>query len=155
MFFSFPDGCDSIAVDQQNFEVEFVDPKGVMWFRAPETFASKILGLGMGFHALAPGDIPEGCELDDKAVYAGNFGKEIGDQAVKIAVLSDEVRLANEASQRATNELRQVESQVLVLSAKNKDLEEENEKLKARLDEFESAQQTREALSTIDLKVKK
>lgn len=149
MFFSFPEGCDHISVEQQNFDPEFTDKRGVNWFRAPEHFAPRILNLGLGFHALRPGDKPEGCELDDNAVFAPTAAREIGDQAIKIASISDELRLANEQSQRAMTQMQQMDSQVQFLSARNKDLEEENEKLRERLEELESPTQTAEAFANI------
>jgi hypothetical protein len=148
MFFAFPNGIHEIAIEQQNFKPEFVGDDGREWFRAPNHFAQKILNLNMAFGSLPPGIIPVGCELaDDGQFNHGGAEAVAANQERLILSLREETRLANEETVKLTAQLRQVESLQTFSAARIKDLETENGKLKARLDEFEGENETREAMA--------
>lgn len=61
MWFSFPEGSDSITVERQPFPAEITDSKGRSYFRAPDHFAPRILEIP-GFSACNPPDGSEGLE---------------------------------------------------------------------------------------------
>lgn len=146
MWFMFPEGTESCSVEQQNFTSEFRDDEGRDWFQAPDHFAPKLLDMNLGFGSLPPGRRPEGCEIDDLLPTFGQASQQIGEQAQTISSLRAELILANESIQRLQSQQRQAESECTILRQANKGLESENATLKARLDEFESEQDTRDAL---------
>ena len=62
MWFQYPKGTTAISVNLHEYGVDFRDPDGVEYFRAPEHFAPTILGLP-GFRQVgapkgAPPDLP-------------------------------------------------------------------------------------------------
>ncbi len=59
LWFQFPEGCTSISVNQQLFEVEYIDRKGVGYFRAPELYKNTILGLGSFVEQIPKVDLKE------------------------------------------------------------------------------------------------
>lgn len=147
MWFSFPPGSSGCSIQSQNFTSEFTDAEGRDWFRAPDHFAPKILGMGLGYKSLSIGSRPDGCDVDDLAPTFGVIGAQIGEQAQVIENLKEELRLANETIQKLQAQQIQSHTQVQILSAKSADFEKENNDLRARLADFEDEQQTREALA--------
>jgi len=153
MWFRFPEGTESCAIEQQSFTSEFRDTIGRDWFRAPDHFAPAILGMGVKglndttYESLPVGEKPKGCEIDDLTPTFGAIGAQIGEQAQVIASLRGELTLANETIQKITVQQRQAESEVMIMRPAMAALEKENANLKARIGDFESEQETREALA--------
>jgi hypothetical protein len=72
MWFSFPDGTESITVQHQAFTAEVTDAKGKMFFRAPDHFSPLILSI-KGFNMEHPPetsleDLPKDDPLRDSAI---------------------------------------------------------------------------------------
>ena len=147
MWFSFPDGTSGCSIEGQNFSAEFQDKEKREWFRAPDHFAPKILGMGIGYSSLAPGVKPDGCDVDDLTPTFGAIGAQIGEQAQVIASLKGELMLANESLQKLAAQQRQAESEVAMLRAANTGFEKTSNDLRARIGDFESEQETRDALA--------
>ena len=72
MWFSFPQGAESITVEHQTFSTELTY-EGKRYFRAPDHFAPRILAIG-GFAIVrdlpadAPEDLPKADPLRDNAI---------------------------------------------------------------------------------------
>lgn len=87
MWFRFPEGCDRISVERQQFTTEVSDENGRAYFRAPDHFAPIILSI-RGFSLAsdlpegAPPDLPQADPLRDGAI--SQLTKE--QEALKIEV---------------------------------------------------------------------
>lgn len=130
MWFRFPEGCERISVQLQEFTVEVKDKDGRGCFRAPAHFAPIILGQ-KGFSQLtdipagAPEDLPAQDPLRDGAIH---------DLSGKVTTLEGRVSdlVSDLASKDAALKAMIVERDTLVvrcqaLQAKLDELEDEDE----------------------------
>jgi hypothetical protein len=133
MWFVFPDGVETISVEQQSFKAEALDVVGRRAFRAPAHFAPRILSLqGFALAAeLAPGspeDLPVGVSGDQQAIK--DFGALVEAQADEIQGLrADNIAIAS------SNSALVKERDGLL--AKVEELAQTIEDLQDRLDQYE------------------
>ena len=143
MWYRFPDGTDSITVQQQSFMAEVTDDAGHKYFRAPDHFAPNILML-KGFEVA---ERPEGAEEDTSTADV------LRDGAIsELGVVNGALRVEVE-NLRA--DLNSVSAQILALDTERKrladevaHLTDENEALRERIGEFEDVAATAAALAS-------
>ena len=143
MWMRFPRGVDHVNCQLQDFKTEAKDKDGRGYFRVPNHFAPILLNIN-GFEVAEP---PEGTDLTDLPQ-----SDPLRDGAIAELTARATGAIAELASVRAD-----LNATMAKLHAEQNDknnalnsasvLAQENEALRARLDEFESAQQTAEALA--------
>ena len=116
MWFSMPKGCGGITVEHMEFVPEVTDAEGTAYFRAPDHFSTRILGIN-GFKVAqppegAPEDLPRADPLRDGAI----------------------AELTHTLAARDT-EVQNLRSDLLAANAKITALMHENEQLLIKLNE--------------------
>ena len=143
MWMRFPRGVSSVNCQLQNFKTEAQDPDGRDYFRVPNHFAPILLGIP-GFEVAEP---PDGTDLTDLPQADPLRDGAIAELTQKAESAVRELGLIR-ADLNATNAKLHAEE-----NEKNKALDaaatlaKENEDLRARLEDFEDARQTAEALA--------
>ena len=129
MWLRFPEGCDRISVELQQFQAEATDAEGFHYFRVPDHFAPKILQIPGFIQAKdlpegAPDDLPKADPLRDSAI--STLTATVEAQKTEIRTLSEDLSAAM--------------AQIIALKNANDTLGRENDTLKAKIEALEEGE---------------
>jgi hypothetical protein len=129
MWLQMPKGCEAVNIERQDFRTEYKDTEGFSYFRVPDHFAPKILGMGMGFKALteAPAgatldDLPKADPLRDGAI--AELTGTVSAMQVNLQNMQTDLGVANAKAVAAAQTIANLEQQLLVKSQRITELEE-------------------------------
>jgi hypothetical protein len=129
VWFKFPKGAESISVEQQSFGIEAKDAEGGCYFRAPNHFAAKILGIP-GFITAeppegSPADLPLSDPLRDGAI--SELSRENDGLKQELQQLREDLGASTAKIMALNTEKTELLKQVAELEGKVLDLEEQIE----------------------------